>query len=135
MEHEFSNDSSFSAEISQQFDNLFGGRGSELGIKVFAEFSQVFLTEIDSRVRDFSAALEAHDYQEFQRLAHKLRGSIRTLGAHSIADALQNIEDHCRKESQPNHQTLLQWRKQILDGIPRLVGDLREFTASLKSAS
>lgn len=135
MDHDFNSNSSFTSGISKQFDDLFGGRGSDLGIKVFSEFSQVFLSGIDNRVDTFSNALDNQDFRQFQLLAHQLRGSFRTLGAHPLADALQKIEDHCKNNADPNVQLLKEWRDVVIQGAPQLVSDLRLFMGSLQSAS
>lgn len=134
MEQE-SLDSSFTIGINQQFDNLFGGRSSDLGVKVFTEFAEVFLSGIETRIQNFSQALEDQDYKQFQLLSHQLRGSLRTLGAHSLADALQKIEEHIKTEPSPNHMQLVGWRQIVIDGVPGLIRDLRSFVGSLKSAS
>lgn len=126
---------SFTTGISKQFDDLFGGRGSELGVKVFSEFAQVFLAGIDNRMQTFSAALDNQDFRQFQLLAHQLRGSFRTLGAHMLADTLQKIEEHCKNNPNPDAHQLGLWREIVVAGAPRLADELRIFTLSLQSAS
>lgn len=134
MENDFST-TSYTPGISKQFDDLFGGRSSDLGIKVFTEFGQVFLTGIDSRLQTFSAALDNEDFKQFQLMAHQLRGSFRTLGAHMLADTLQRIEDHIKTTPAPDKHQLGVWREIIIAGAPKLVSDLETFMTSLQSAS
>ncbi len=133
MEQDLSTNS-YTSGISKQFDELFGGRSSELGIKVFTEFAQVFLSGIDTRLENFSSSLDNEDFRQFQMLAHQLRGSFRTLGAHGLADILQRIEDHIKSTPSPDVHQLGIWREMILGGTPRLVKDLQSFTTSLQSA-
>lgn len=122
---------SFVTGFDQQLDALFGGRESELGVKVFSEFGEVFIGSVDTRIGQLTEALKNSDFKQVQHMAHQLRGSFRTLGAHPLADNCQLIEDHCKKEASPNGQFIAPIEESIRTAIPRLKNELKQYLDNL----
>ena len=60
---------------------------------VLAEILQVFLEEVPKRIRALDAAAAAGDVSQVARLAHSLKGSSGNVGARSLFDVAQRIDD------------------------------------------
>lgn len=131
MELQGQSQSVFQNGFNQQLDALFGGKDNELGVRVFCEFAEVFLGSAETRQENLSKSLNDGDFKQFLHLAHQLKGSLRTLGAQTLAEACQKIEDHCRQQAEPDLQLLSQWFEEIRIGLPGLTQELRLFLRKL----
>ncbi|PWU19729.1 MAG: hypothetical protein C5B49_05315 [Bdellovibrio sp.] len=132
MEQEKTEQFSFLLGMIQQLNDLFGGRESEIGVRVFVEFSQVFLNTIDERMGTLATAARNKDHAQIHLLSHQLRGSLRTLGAHTLADTCMTMEDGARLTADMDYEGKLE---EMTDQIPVLKSELAAFLRTLPSTS
>lgn len=64
---------------------------------VKAEVLLDFMAQTRSDCADLQVALEAHDLPASQRLAHRMKGASRMVGAHELASACEAIEQAARQ--------------------------------------
>jgi HPt (histidine-containing phosphotransfer) domain-containing protein len=70
------------------------GDNPELHRAAFAQFQEV--NQADARL--LSGAVDARDLPQVKRLAHRIKGASRTLGAEALAFTCQSIEAAARDE-------------------------------------
>ncbi len=75
---------------------------SPSGGNLWAELSQLFVTQLIEHREKMTVALEKNDFLELQRLAHLLKSSSGNLGAFKLSNLCEETEFYLRQSKQPD---------------------------------
>jgi HPt (histidine-containing phosphotransfer) domain-containing protein len=96
------------------------GGSRELAI----ELAEIFLSELDSRIDEFVAALAAGSATRLQFAAHTLRGSAGSLSAYQVTASAATLEDLARRGDISNARPIFQRLRGELELLAGRLGAL-----------
>ncbi|WP_179079086.1 ATP-binding protein [Shewanella sp. UCD-KL12] len=94
--------------------------------EIAIEILEVYLAGTDEDIRQVQLQLENADYRLLKDIAHRIKGSVRYLGAAELGDLTQCLEIACNTEDSTNVQTLC---KELITGLETVKCEVVEWLA------
>jgi HPt (histidine-containing phosphotransfer) domain-containing protein len=94
--------------------------------KSVAEVVKLFLDELPDSVNQLKYAYEENDMQAFRRAAHKLKSSLRAIGADSLGQSAAHMEIN----SENGVAAISTYWNEFQKELPELEKQLREYLSS-----
>ncbi len=98
------------------FDQFVAMWGDEAG-DVIQEIVGIFLENAPQLLGGMQGALEAGNMRDLQRLAHTIKSNSATVGAHSLAQVAQELEDAAKEGRREDAAVLF---REIQDTFPEV---------------
>jgi HPt (histidine-containing phosphotransfer) domain-containing protein len=74
------------------FERYFAGIEHDRSVQLYLKLANIFLKSLDEKLKELSDALSAHEQQDARVIAHRMRGSLLSLGGNHIAALFHEIE-------------------------------------------
>jgi HPt (histidine-containing phosphotransfer) domain-containing protein len=104
----------------------------EVDESLIPEIGGLFLVELDSRIKDATAALENDQLEVVKRSLHAIVGSAGSFGARQLVAVIRQIEKIC----DPAHEELLVQFMRVLDDVAaKTAGRLSAELSSIRMGS
>jgi HPt (histidine-containing phosphotransfer) domain-containing protein len=112
------------SEMHYNFDylnNIFNGNTKEI-----ASVVTLFLQQLPEAMRQLEQAKELREPEKLRRAAHKIKSSLRAIGA----DALGNLAARIEIQSDNDEKIIDSLCEQLLNELPILEKQLKQYLAS-----
>lgn len=114
---------------TQAFDQFFEIWGNEAP-QIIGELVDAFVENAPQFMEGMKQSLETQNAQELRRLAHTFKSNAAMVGAHTLADLCQQMEDRAKHEQFDGADELLH---AIQDEFARVQQELERYHSHLKA--
>ncbi|MBC7398150.1 MAG: Hpt domain-containing protein, partial [Bdellovibrionales bacterium] len=77
---------------AKAFERYFSGIGHERSVRLYLKTGQLFLNGFDTKLNELAEHLASERVQDAIIIAHRLKGSLLTLGGNVLAEVFRKIE-------------------------------------------
>lgn len=116
---------------SKAFDRYFSGIGHARSVTLYLKTATIFLRSFDEKLVELASHLEADRTRDAIVIAHRLKGSLLTLGGNALAEVFRRIEEQLNEQ---NHSEFLALLKRQDRSIPLFISELRDWTEQLEAS-
>ena len=74
------------------FERYFAGIEHGRSVQLYLKLANIFLKGLDEKLKELANALSAHEQQDARVIAHRMRGSLLSLGGNHLAALFHEIE-------------------------------------------
>ncbi len=92
--------------------------------KLFNELVNIFLTQMEELKNIINNAVKQQDYELIKQAAHKIKSSLRTFGAYTLASKFEEIETNNRLET---YSDLEQHLSELLSEVEATSQELKAY--------
>lgn len=122
---------SFEQLDSKAFERYFSGIGHARSVSLYLKTARIFLKNFDEKYSELGKHLEADHTREAVVIAHRLKGSLLTLGGNELAEVFRKIETELDPH---NHLELLGLLKKQDRAIALFLHELQEWMVELEAS-
>ena len=116
---------------SKAFDRYFSGIGHERSVILYLKTASLFIRSFDEKLSELVGHLEADRTRDAVVIAHRLKGSLLTLGGNALADIFRRIEVELDPQNHSEYLSLLKKQDRV---IQLFIAELRDWTNELESS-
>ena len=120
------------------FDRYFSGIEHNRSVALYLKLASLFLKSLDGKLIELSTALSADQRQDARVIAHRIRGSLLSLGGNHLAKMFYEIESVLsseeNSEGKVNHQGLLILLTAKQTEIQQFVDELNAWMETLEAS-
>ncbi len=91
----------------ETFDHLYNGIEKKLAVKLYSKIAQLFLNDIENRMRTLSSSISNQNSSDTVQQAHKIKGSLLALGGNLLAVKFRNMEINAPKMNREELEIIL----------------------------
>ncbi len=115
---------------SKAFDRYFSGIGHARSVALYLKTGQIFLRNLSDKLLELTGHLEADRVRDAVVIAHRLKGSLLTLGGNELAEVFRRIE---MELDSSNHLEFLKLVEGQEKAISQFVIELNDYMEHLSS--
>ena len=97
------------------FDRYYGGVEHSRSVQIYLKLANLFMKGLDLKLEELHQALISHEQQDAKIIAHRIRGSLLSLGGNQIASIFHEIEYGLGSTPDSDLLQLVQTKKSEID--------------------
>ena len=113
------------------FERYFAGIEHSRSVQLYLKLANIFLKGLDEKLKELADALSSHEQQDARVIAHRIRGSLLSLGGNHLATLFHEIEYGLGEK--PDSE-LLQSLKSKHKEINQFLAELRAWMEALEAS-
>jgi HPt (histidine-containing phosphotransfer) domain-containing protein len=117
------------------FDRYFSGIEHGRSVELYLKLANLFLKGLDDKLTELKNALSSHQQQDARVIAHRIRGSLLSLGGNNLAKLFYEIENGLGEKVDADLLALLgNGKDEISQFLDELGAWMETLEASVKSS-
>jgi HPt (histidine-containing phosphotransfer) domain-containing protein len=113
------------------FDRYFSGLEHTRSVQIYLKLANLFLKSLDQKLEELTHALASNQQDDARMVAHRVRGSLLSLGGNQIAQVFHEVEYGLGEKPDAELLKLLTDKQ---DEIQQFLDELRAWMETLETS-